>query len=284
MTIADRKNASSGVNEVGAPRGVLKRSESPNGSFHHSRLAPPSSIAALVQHIWIVRWRMDAGESHVAQTLPYPTVHIVVEDGTTQVHGVHHGRFSRKLQGAGAAIGIKFRAGGFRPFLGRSVSTLRDRAVPLESVLGASVCAFTHALSIPDVTDTEAVAAIEKFLLQHWPDHDPDVDRAASIVAAIESDRTLLRVEDLVARYELTKRSLQRFFEQYVGIGPKWVINRFRMHEAIDRLNHREPVDWAAFALELGYFDQAHFNRDFKALIGCTPKRYVVDSQSLASS
>ena len=95
------------------------------------------------------------------------------------------------------------------------------------------------------------------------------------LVAAIEADRTILRVEDLVIRYELTKRSLQRLFEQYVGIGPKWVINRFRMHEAVERLKLSEPVDWAAFALELGYFDQAHFNRDFKALVGSTPKRYV---------
>jgi AraC-like DNA-binding protein len=276
MTSDDRKNASSEkIEGVGPARGVLKVSEPPRGQFRHWRLAAPTAIAPLVQHIWMVRWNLDEGASHVARTLPYPNVHIVVEDDQAQVHGINRGRFTRELKGVGSAIGVKFRPGGFYPFLRKSVSTLRNKNVTLESVVGESTRDLCRELAMIDIDENALLGCIESFLLRHWPDFDPNVDRVAALVAAIEDDRTILRVEDLVARYALTKRSLQRLFEHYVGIGPKWVINRFRMHEAVERLKLAEPVDWAALALELGYFDQAHFNRDFKALIGSTPKRYL---------
>jgi AraC-like DNA-binding protein len=73
----------------------------------------------------------------------------------------------------------------------------------------------------------------------------------------------------------LSKRPLQQLFNEYVGVGPKWVINRYRLHEVIERMAAQGPVSWTELALELGYFDQAHFIRDFKALVGCSPAAYM---------
>jgi AraC-like DNA-binding protein len=53
------------------------------------------------------------------------------------------------------------------------------------------------------------------------------------------------------------------------------VINRYRLHEALERLAQGGNVEWARLALDLGYFDQAHFIRDFKALVGRTPGEYL---------
>ena len=49
------------------------------------------------------------------------------------------------------------------------------------------------------------------------------------------------------------------------------MLQRYRLHEAIERLAGRRDVDWARFALDLGYYDQAHFARDFRSLVGRTP-------------
>lgn len=276
MNFGDRKNAPpSGVSKLGPSRGVLKVAHVPRGQFHHARIAPPATVAALVQHFWTVRWRMDDGASHVARTLPYPNVHLVFENDEALVYGIHRGRFIRELLGEDGVIGVKFRPGGFYPFLKRSVSTLRNRGVALETMFGSQAHCLCDQVRAAGTCEADAIAAIEQFLLRHWPAHDPNVDRVARMVEEIESDRTILRVEDLVARHDLARRSLQRLFEHYVGIGPKWVISRFRMHEVIQRLEKGEPIDWAAFALDLGYFDQAHFNREFKALVGRTPRDYA---------
>jgi AraC-like DNA-binding protein len=69
-------------------------------------------------------------------------------------------------------------------------------------------------------------------------------------------------------------RSLQQLFSEYLGVSPKWVLRRFRLQEAADRLAGGEELDLAALALSLGYFDQAHFTSDFRKLVGEPPARY----------
>ena len=68
---------------------------------------------------------------------------------------------------------------------------------------------------------------------------------------------------------------LQRIFSQYVGVGPKWVIKRYRLQEAADQVADGEVVNWAKLALDLGYFDQAHFIKDFKSIVGKAPAEYT---------
>jgi AraC-like DNA-binding protein len=72
----------------------------------------------------------------------------------------------------------------------------------------------------------------------------------------------------------MSVRSLQRLFGDYVGVSPKWVMRRARLHEAALRADGGEPVDWAALAIDLGYADQAHLTREFTATIGVPPSRY----------
>ena len=123
-------------------------------------------------------------------------------------------------------------------------------------------------------------AAAERLLQAHLPAVDANVERVAGLVAAIASDRSITAVEQLCERTGLNARALQRLFKNYVGIGPKWVINRYRLHEAIAQLQQGQAADWVELALSVGYFDQAHFIRDFRALVGCTPAQYARRLQS----
>jgi AraC-like DNA-binding protein len=93
-------------------------------------------------------------------------------------------------------------------------------------------------------------------------------------VYLVRDDASIRKVEDILHRTGTTKRSLQRLFEQYVGASPKWVIQRYRLHEAAERLK-AGSVSGSRLALELGYADQAHFIRDFKAIVGISPGAYA---------
>jgi AraC-like DNA-binding protein len=81
-------------------------------------------------------------------------------------------------------------------------------------------------------------------------------------------------VEQAAARFEVTPRTLQRLFAEYVGVSPKAVLRRARLHEAAQRADNGS-VDWAALAADLGYSDQAHLVRDFRAHLGTTPAAYA---------
>lgn len=70
-------------------------------------------------------------------------------------------------------------------------------------------------------------------------------------------------------------RSLQQRFRSHVGVPPKAVARVFRARRACRLLLGGRTTEDAALAC--GYFDLAHLTRDFKALLGATPRRYVAE-------
>jgi AraC-like DNA-binding protein len=60
-----------------------------------------------------------------------------------------------------------------------------------------------------------------------------------------------------------------------VGVGPKWVIQRYRLHEAAEQLKAENPPPLAALAASLDYADQSHFARDFKRVVGQSPGAFA---------
>jgi AraC-like DNA-binding protein len=260
------------------PRGVLVPHIA-TGTFRHERLAPCAQLAGLVEHYWYVGWDMQGHPPQQQETLPHPNVHLVIEHDTDGVYGVHTARYSKLLAGQGFAFGIKFRPGGFRPFLGRAVADIADQRIALAQVFGVAgdelargvrLCAAQAATNAPETM----AAAAENFLLARQPQADPDAERAAALVAAIAGDPALLTVDALAEQSGMNKRALQRLFQQYVGVGPKWVIKRYRMHEAVAQLQAGAASELAQLALNLGYYDQAHFIKEFTALVGKPPGEY----------
>nr|WP_244953983.1 helix-turn-helix domain-containing protein [Spelaeicoccus albus] len=69
-------------------------------------------------------------------------------------------------------------------------------------------------------------------------------------------------------------RTLERQFTAYLGIGPKWVVQRFRLLDAAAAAHTGAATDWAALADELGFSDQAHLTRAFTAVVGTPPATY----------
>lgn len=247
---------------VGEMRKGVLRARAAGAEFTLRTLAPSADLAPFVEYYWLVSW--DVGEPFDQQVLPHPNVHLVFEDDGPLLYGVMRGKFIRRLEGDGHVLGVRFHTGGFRPWLGKRVSSVTDKVLP----------AFVEPGGVLAAGDAEAmVAAAESLLLPRRPEVDPVVEDIRAMVAAI--DGGVSRVDTLAGRFGLTARSVQRLFNEYVGVGPKWVIRRFRMHEAAARVDSGEDVDWAALANDLGYADQAHFTREFTANIGVSPARYA---------
>ena len=116
---------------------------------------------------------------------------------------------------------------------------------------------------------------MEDFLRATLPAPDPTAEAVAVMVDRIAADPDLTRVESLAAAVDTRVRTLQRLFSGYVGVGPKWVIRRYRLHEVSERLAQGRDVAWARLAADLGYADQAHLSRDFTAIFGEPPSRYA---------
>lgn len=253
-----------------APRGILH--VRPSEVEGVTRFWSSPDLEPFVEHYWIVRW--DNAEPEVAEVVPQPSVHLVLQAGASEVVGLSRKRFTRVLAGRGRMLGAKFWPGAFRPFVSFPVWDLAGKRRPLTEVFGREASSLEER-ALREDDDRAAISVIEQFLRDLRPRADPDVKLAGRVVAYIAGDRRVTRVEQLATEFGASTRSLQRLFREYVGASPKHVILHHRLLEATDRVARERSLDWAELALELGYADQAHFIREFKQLVGLTPAEYA---------
>ena len=153
---------------------------------------------------------------------------------------------------------------------------ISDRVVPLGDLLAsqAKTAAWRHGVAEARDAD-ERFAVTESFLAPLLVPPAPAAVRMRDLVERMAGEPTMLRVADVCAASGLDARALQRAFRTYVGVSPKWVIQRFRLHEAAAQLASPRAPELAALAAALGYADQAHFSRDFKRMVGATPRAFA---------
>ncbi len=261
------------ASNIGKPRGILNP-KAGEKKFQLSRHLPTQDLSFFIERYWIVSWDLRGQEPYVQETLPYPCVNAVLEKDASRVFGVEMGKFSRLLENKGRVFGIKFKPGGFYPFTKTSVSQFTNDSLSFLDAFGVHSNALEDAvLSRED--EGEMVEIAQNFLRERLPEQDENVRTINQIVDCIIANRAITRVDDIVNQLNLNKRALQRLFNQYVGVSPKWVIKRYRLHEVAEQLSSGEVMDWTRMAVDLGYFDQAHFIKDFKTLVGRTPAEYV---------
>jgi len=213
----------------------------------------------------------------LADTLPHPAARIELEeqDGALHAHiaGVRTGRFAKRHIGVGQFFGVQFRPAAFQPFLRAPMVSVTDRVVPLERVLGKSARPWARAIDAARAPE-EKVALTEALLMPLLIAPSPRLECIRDLVERIAVDRAILRVDDIARASDLDTRALQRCFRTYVGVSPKSVIQRYRLHEAAIQLRAPHPPSLAELAASLGYADQAHFGRDFKRTVGQTPRAF----------
>ena len=236
------------------------------------RFAPSPDVVDLVRRHWVPMWHLPEGESSEQAVLQYPVCLVVVAHDYARFYGVQSGLSRTTLVGTGWAAGVMLQPGAGRLLLGQDVSTVTDRHVELSDVLGSQVVTDVRA-AMTDPQDPgcrrEAADSLEAVIRAHLP-LDDEGRLVNDLVDHIEHDPSVRQVSQVCDRFGLSERALQRLTRRRLGLTPKWLIQRRRLHEASERLR-AGPGDLAAIAHDLGYADQAHFTRDFRRVTGITP-------------
>jgi len=278
--MGDRKNATTATS-TGA--GVLR----PDELTKHVRLDRSDcaqSLAPWVENYWMLQWELPAGATYESSTLPHPACTLSVERGHLRaevaqigdpvvVTGVLTRRFDVSLRDEGWVVGIKFRPGGLASLTGTSVRRLRDVTVPASTVFPATTVEALRRLG-SGLSLEECRPVLDATLGTGDRSPEPEYAMLLDIVSVMLGDRSLVRVGQVEERCGIGGRKLQRLFERYVGAPPKWVLARYRIHDVVSDLDAGYTGSLADLAAHYGWFDQAHFTREFTDLVGVPPGAY----------
>lgn len=251
-------------------KGVLHAHDAPE-SYSLKRYYPCPELAPFVEHYWVVRWNLPEGETYTSEVLPYPNVNAAITESEDMISGVVTGMFTHELVGNGAVLGIKFLPGGFYPFFKKPIERLTNQQVPLKTVFQAA--RIKKIRSMLHEPDAALIDEAEKMLLTKKPEQDGAIAVIGDIIENVKHDPSVRQVAPLIEQYGASERTLQYAFKNYVGIGLKWIILRYRLQDVADAIDNGRD-DWPAIAQEFGFTDQPHLIRDFKKVLGETPAQY----------
>jgi AraC-like DNA-binding protein len=169
---------------------------------------------------------------------------------------------------------------GARRVLGVPGAELGNRMVDLEDVLGAFGAELTERLG--DAADAEERHAVAQRLLAGRVSEDHETaPEVAYALARLQATRGAARVETLAAEVGWSRRHLAARFREAIGLPPKALARVIRVEHAAQRMRAGDPLGDVAY--DAGYADQSHFNREFRALVGCTPTEFpYVQDMALA--
>lgn len=256
---------------------------------NHAFFQPRPPLDQLVDFLWVAK--IYSAQAQRERVLPSGALALVINLGAERFDMYEHddapepldfpsailcgGRARPLVIGTsvlGSTIGVHFKPGGARPFFDVPAGALEEHVVSLEAVWGAAGTALRAQL-LEAPTDAARVTILEDALLERarGPLAMPPLLRAA--LAAFE-DQSLASVADVRARFDLSAKRLLQLFRDEVGLNPKayWRVRRFRA--ALAHLDRRS-MNGAALAAALGYADQAHFIREFRAISGGSPRQYL---------
>ena len=238
-------------------------------------MVPSIDLADFVAVAWTLEWKLADGEIFPQQVLPNPSVLIVVDTGgRAEVVGIVTGAFSTTVKGDGFIFGLRFKPCGFHPVVRQPVARFTNRRFPVDAVLPGMDSERLRRLAASR-DQAGLMACMEQMLRGLAPRRDETGARLESLIYQMEEDSQMTTVDQAARSFGTSSRTLQRLFHERVGVSPKWILRRFRLKETAARIERGERDNMAELAQRLGYYDQAHLNRDYRALVGQPPGAWV---------
>jgi AraC-like DNA-binding protein len=162
---------------------------------------------------------------------------------------------------------VMFREGGVASFFKQPVHEFFEESLSLEDWISRGEVARVEEALAGARTHLQRIACIEKFLLDRFVPRQDALVQAA--LQAIYRTKGTLRVHDLTDSLSLSTDAFEKRFRKIIGTSPKQFATIVRLQSIVRQ--RRPDQSMAQLALDAGYFDQSHFNKEFKLFTGLSP-------------
>jgi AraC-like DNA-binding protein len=182
------------------------------------------------------------------------------------------------LEGTINAVGIRFKPAGASVFFKLPLAELKDQRLDLSEVKLKQLSNLYEILPTQK-TLFDKVTAIEQALMKTRLQDKHISPLTHRAIGMIEHTQGRLTVTELAQQLDIGQRKLERLFRAQLGIRPGELVRLVRVEEARYHLKHT-GAELADIASRLSFYDQAHFSKSFKTVVGLTPGEYRQRAQS----
>ncbi|NQY94322.1 MAG: helix-turn-helix transcriptional regulator [Campylobacteraceae bacterium] len=178
-------------------------------------------------------------------------------------------------------IGVRFKTAGAYVFFEEEMESFLDKNTPLQNSKSWPLDNLYDVLITKNSVE-ERIKLIEDFLMSKLQkSKKKNAPWIFAFIQKVLTNKGDISLESLCDEFDISNRQIERTFKKEVGISPKIFIRIIRMRNAKDILSRLEVESLTKTAHETGFFDQAHFTREFKFFMRETPKNYYKNKRSL---
>lgn len=205
------------------------------------------------------------------------------ENGTEEIQQRYfiHGQLKRfmELESTGkiGIFSVRFQPAGLQPFIGFDVKELTEKTMTLAQIWNVDGEILQQQLQ--SATDTkQRTALVESFLLERLARSRKTDETIPLCVDDIIASEGMATIDELAQKRNIGKRHLERKFLSTVGLSQKLYARIVRFNNTLQLIENKDFRTFTHVAHEGGFYDQAHFIRDFKDFTGLNPKQYFSEN------
>ncbi len=177
--------------------------------------------------------------------------------------------------------GIVFRPAGLKTLFNLPLPELTDERIDLTEILkGKEIHKLADKISA-SVTARERVQLLMQFLNIRLLRNECRFDYIDFAANRIVNAHGVVPIKDLTSDIWMSRRQFERKFFEKVGLSPKYYARIRRMGYLCSLMAGKRKVNWQSLLFECGYYDQAHFIKDFTEFLGRTPTEYIQTNTEL---
>lgn len=205
------------------------------------------------------------------------------ENGSEQIQERHfiHGQLKKFIElestGKVGIFSVRFHPAGLQPFIDFDVSGLTEKTMTVSQIWGDEGSRFEQQMLAAKNT-LERIAVTEQFLLRRLSQSKKNDNLITKCVDTIIAADGLQNIDSLFHEFYVGKRQLERKFLSTVGLSQKLFARIVRFNNALQLIENKDFRTFTTVAHEGGFYDQAHFIRDFKEFTGLNPKQYFSEN------
>ncbi len=255
---------------------------------------PSREVSSFIECYWVVENKCTdiCREKIIPDGFPevifhYKAPYRINIDGNWQTQsknlmaGQLRNHFFLENTGESGMVGIKFKQTGLTRLFDLHMKELTDKVVPLASKVGDQLNDVITLVG-KDIDPDEKILEVDKWLVNFTKSHRFNDVFTERVVNFIIDRKGMIAVKDLTSHFDISERKLERVFDKFVGLSPKF-FSRIIRFNYLFKLMKEKKHSWTDLAFSSGFFDQSHFIKNFREFTGEDPSRYLFDQQNMAN-